>query len=98
MSENAIRLQNEKGRKLPHQHSLYLQSIVAAYGTQRCWKDLNAFHYLRKLCRCIFFCCPSPHISSPAKETMNIGFTVGVSESKFRFMGSLTLNLWDCPG
>eukprot|EP00331_Platyophrya_macrostoma_P020134 CAMPEP_0176463668 /NCGR_PEP_ID=MMETSP0127-20121128/36036_1 /TAXON_ID=938130 /ORGANISM="Platyophrya macrostoma, Strain WH" /LENGTH=306 /DNA_ID=CAMNT_0017855893 /DNA_START=51 /DNA_END=971 /DNA_ORIENTATION=- len=33
-----------------------------------------------------------------AKETMNIGFTVGVSESKFRFMGSLTLNLWDCPG
>lgn len=33
-----------------------------------------------------------------AKETMNIGFTVGVSESKFKFMGDLTLNLWDCPG
>ena len=30
----------------------------------------------------------------PAKETMGIGFTVDVAESKFRFMGNLTLNLW----
>lgn len=34
----------------------------------------------------------------PAKETMGIGFTVDVAESKFRFMGNLTLNLWDCGG
>jgi len=29
---------------------------------------------------------------------MGIGFTVDISEMKFRFMGSLTLNLWDCGG
>lgn len=34
----------------------------------------------------------------PARETMNIGFTVTVEESKIRFMGNLTLNLWDCGG
>jgi Ras-related GTP-binding protein A/B len=34
----------------------------------------------------------------PAKDTTNIGFTVDVAESKFRFMGNLTLNLWDCGG
>jgi len=34
----------------------------------------------------------------PAKETMNIGFTVDVAESKIKFMGNLSLNLWDCGG
>lgn len=34
----------------------------------------------------------------PAKETMGIGLTVGVDEQKIRFMGNLTLNLWDCGG
>jgi Gtr1/RagA G protein conserved region. len=33
-----------------------------------------------------------------AKETMNIGFTVDVAESKIKFMGNLSLNLWDCGG
>lgn len=34
----------------------------------------------------------------PAKETMHIGFTVDVAEAKIKFMGSLSLNLWDCGG
>jgi len=29
---------------------------------------------------------------------MGIGFTVEINESKFTFMGNLTLNLWDCGG
>jgi len=29
---------------------------------------------------------------------MGIGFTVDINECKFRFMGNLTLNLWDCGG
>jgi hypothetical protein len=29
---------------------------------------------------------------------MGIGFTVDVNECKFKFMGNLTLNLWDCGG
>jgi Ras-related GTP-binding protein A/B len=33
-----------------------------------------------------------------AKETMGIGFTIDINESKFRFMGKLMLNLWDCGG
>lgn len=34
----------------------------------------------------------------PPRETMGIGYTVDVNENKFRFMGNLTLNLWDCGG
>eukprot|EP01017_Pseudomicrothorax_dubius_P009333 TRINITY_DN1314_c0_g1_i6.p1 TRINITY_DN1314_c0_g1~~TRINITY_DN1314_c0_g1_i6.p1 ORF type:complete len:306 (-),score=68.12 TRINITY_DN1314_c0_g1_i6:227-1144(-) len=34
----------------------------------------------------------------PAKETMGIGFTIDVNESKFKFMGKFVLNLWDCGG
>jgi len=34
----------------------------------------------------------------PARETVGFGYTVGVDESKIRFMGNLTLNLWDCGG
>jgi Ras-related GTP-binding protein A/B len=32
------------------------------------------------------------------RETMGIGYTVGINESKFRFLGNLTINLWDCGG
>ncbi|KAL4456637.1 hypothetical protein ABPG74_000744 [Tetrahymena malaccensis] len=34
----------------------------------------------------------------PARETMGIGYTVGIDKQIIRFMGSLTLNLWDCAG
>lgn len=34
----------------------------------------------------------------PPRETMGIGYTVDINENKFRFMGNLTLNLWDCGG
>lgn len=34
----------------------------------------------------------------PAKETVGIGYTLGIDENKIRFMGDLTLNLWDCGG
>lgn len=34
----------------------------------------------------------------PARETMGIGYTVGVDQQLIRFMGNLTLNLWDCGG
>jgi len=37
-------------------------------------------------------------LKKKAKETMNIGFTVDVAESKIKFMGNLSLNLWDCGG
>jgi Ras-related GTP-binding protein A/B len=34
----------------------------------------------------------------PAKDTQKIGYTVERQEHKFKFMGTLTLNLWDCGG
>ena len=34
----------------------------------------------------------------PAKDTGKIGYTVERQEHKFKFMGTLTLNLWDCGG
>lgn len=34
----------------------------------------------------------------PAKDTSKIGYTTDRSEQKFKFMGNLTLNLWDCGG
>ena len=34
----------------------------------------------------------------PPRDTMGIGYTVDINENKFRFMGNLTLNLWDCGG
>ena len=34
----------------------------------------------------------------PAKDTISLGFTVDINEAKFKFMGNLTLNLWDCGG
>ncbi|EAR88899.1 Gtr1/RagA G motif protein (macronuclear) [Tetrahymena thermophila SB210] len=34
----------------------------------------------------------------PARDTMGIGYTVGIDKQIIRFMGSLTLNLWDCAG
>ena len=34
----------------------------------------------------------------PAKDTSKIGYTVERQEHKFKFMGTLTLNLWDCGG
>lgn len=34
----------------------------------------------------------------PPRDTIGIGYTVEINESKFRFMGNLTLNLWDCGG
>jgi Ras-related GTP-binding protein A/B len=34
----------------------------------------------------------------PAKDTSRIGYTTDRSEQKFKFMGNLTLNLWDCGG
>ncbi len=34
----------------------------------------------------------------PANETMGIGYTVDVAECNVRFLGNLTLNLWDCAG
>lgn len=34
----------------------------------------------------------------PAKDTSRIGYTIDRSEQKFKFMGNLTLNLWDCGG
>ena len=29
---------------------------------------------------------------------MGLGPTIDINESKFKFMGNLTLNLWDCGG
>jgi Ras-related GTP-binding protein A/B len=34
----------------------------------------------------------------PAKDTRKIGYTTDRSENKIKFMGNLTLNLWDCGG
>lgn len=34
----------------------------------------------------------------PTGDTQNIGLTIDVDESKIKFMGQLTLNLWDCGG
>ncbi|KAL4505497.1 hypothetical protein ABPG72_002559 [Tetrahymena utriculariae] len=34
----------------------------------------------------------------PARETMGIGYTLGIDKQVIRFMGNLTLNLWDCAG
>lgn len=33
-----------------------------------------------------------------AKDTMRLGFTTNISESKIRFLGTLCLALWDCGG
>lgn len=33
-----------------------------------------------------------------AKDTMRLGFTHSINESKIRFLGSLSLALWDCGG
>lgn len=36
--------------------------------------------------------------NAPPRETIGIGLTVGVNQNQLRFMGNLTLNLWDCGG
>jgi len=33
-----------------------------------------------------------------AKDTIRLGFTHSINESKIRFLGSLSLALWDCGG
>lgn len=33
-----------------------------------------------------------------AKDVRGIGYTVDINEAKFRFLGNLILNLWDCGG
>lgn len=33
-----------------------------------------------------------------AKDTMRLGFTHSINESKIRFLGTLSLALWDCGG
>ena len=32
------------------------------------------------------------------KDTMRLGFTHSINESKIRFLGTLCLALWDCGG
>lgn len=34
----------------------------------------------------------------PANETGGIGWTADIEEQKIKFLGNLTLNLWDCGG
>lgn len=34
----------------------------------------------------------------PVRETMGIGYTVGIEQKTIKFMGNLSLNLWDCGG
>lgn len=33
-----------------------------------------------------------------AKDTMRLGFTHSINQSKIRFLGTLCLALWDCGG
>ena len=42
--------------------------------------------------RCIIFA------NFMARDTMRLGFTVSINESKIRFLGNLGLQIWDCGG
>jgi Ras-related GTP-binding protein A/B len=33
-----------------------------------------------------------------AKDTMKLGYTLDIEHVNIRFLGNLTLNLWDCGG
>jgi hypothetical protein len=74
----------------------------SAYGRVRQWQDIHALHDLVRhhhLAFAVHVAHANTHSSNnPASLTSRLGVTIDVEQNHVRFLGDLTLNLWDCGG